>query len=268
VNFKRTPGAQVFGLMANEPLVRKPMSAIQDTLLDSQPMFQERGLVWCCLLCERQFRSTRHLSRHINRSDLHAGNLSAARSAKRVTYAQGGDIGPIRRCEIGNDVSAAHQQTTARAGSGESSCSSGREMSANRSVCSDVCGTGNIDQNSAESHVRRGGERASASAPPSTGLSALEQMELFQRRLQKQDKLKPAVTEDPMAASIREAREINQQTDWECSGCKQFNFARSLVCYACNRPVDEDTKYLPFGSRVRNLERMAASRLAAPEDHR
>uniref|UniRef100_A0A7S0J3Q0 RanBP2-type domain-containing protein n=1 Tax=Calcidiscus leptoporus TaxID=127549 RepID=A0A7S0J3Q0_9EUKA len=200
-------------------------------LLDGKAMFDEVDARLCCLLCERQFKSLEHLRRHVRASELHTFNFQHASEQGRVSERASTFMEP-----------AANGESAKR-----------------RKVDSAEAGTAlHWTLEGAEDGDSGAAGRASA------GLSALEQMDLFQKRLQAQDRHRPAETEDANLASIRNARTINQQTDWECSGCKQFNFARSLVCYACKRHVDEETKYLPFGSRVRNLERMAASRLAAP----
>ena len=77
-------------------------------------------------------------------------------------------------------------------------------------------------------------------------MSALEQMELFEKRLKKQGKSEPKKMSEMEEAMIdsNKARTINNQMDWECSACGQFNFARSLTCHSCRAHVGPDTKYL------------------------
>ena len=79
-------------------------------------------------------------------------------------------------------------------------------------------------------------------------MSALEQMELFEKRLKVQAKRKPEKEEKAEGFEIdidsNRARTINNQMDWECGECGQFNFARTITCHSCKRHVDTDTKYL------------------------
>jgi len=94
---------------------------------------------------------------------------------------------------------------------------------------------------------------ASSSAP----LSALEQMELFEKRLKTQAKLKPAKKESMDNVDSNKARTINNQMDWECQECGQFNFARSVICHACKAHVDANTKYLSNRLKELKQERFA-----------
>lgn len=67
----------------------KPHSAftqqsISEHLSAGHPLTVRRGEHHCCLVCLRQFKSERHLCRHLDRSTLHADNLAAAIAAGRV----------------------------------------------------------------------------------------------------------------------------------------------------------------------------------------
>eukprot|EP00966_Prymnesium_polylepis_P186733 4328671-Prymnesium_polylepis.1 len=42
--------------------------------------------------------------------------------------------------------------------------------------------------------------------------------------------------------------------DWECSGCGQFNFARSIACITCKKHVDSTTKYL--SNRLKEIKQV------------
>jgi hypothetical protein len=53
------------------------------------------------------------------------------------------------------------------------------------------------------------------------------------------------------------ARTINNQMDWECGECAQFNFARTVYCHACNHHVDAKTKYLTNRLKELKQERFA-----------
>merc|ERR1712031_45976 len=51
--------------------------------------------------------------------------------------------------------------------------------------------------------------------------------------------------DDPMpAASVKRAREINNNIDWRCGKCNMVNFARVIHCNKCGEEVTEDTEYL------------------------
>jgi hypothetical protein len=54
------------------------------TPLDRSSLVALRGGSWCCLLCERQFKSQDHLGRHLAGSSLHYKKLAAALSAGRL----------------------------------------------------------------------------------------------------------------------------------------------------------------------------------------
>ena len=45
-------------------------------------------------------------------------------------------------------------------------------------------------------------------------------------------------------ASVKRAREINNNIDWKCFHCLTTNFARVIVCTKCGKEVDAKTEYL------------------------
>ena len=98
-------------------------------------------------------------------------------------------------------------------------------------------------------------------------MSALEQMELFEKRLKVQAKRKPEKEEKAEGFEIdidsNRARTINNQMDWECGECGQFNFARTITCHSCKRHVDTDTKYL-----TNRLKEMKCAAPGQPPSHR
>mmetsp|Transcript_16822 Transcript_16822/g.43200 ORF Transcript_16822/g.43200 Transcript_16822/m.43200 type:complete len:231 (-) Transcript_16822:122-814(-) len=84
-----------------------------------------------------------------------------------------------------------------------------------------------------------------ASSGAGGSLSALEQMELFEKRLKGQAKrVERDYKLEESEVDSNHARTINKQMDWECSGCTAFNFARVVVCFQCKKHVDSTTRYL------------------------
>ena len=94
-------------------------------------------------------------------------------------------------------------------------------------------------------------------APSLGGLSALEQMELFQQRLRKDAKSKPKRETTHATVDTHKARTINNQMDWECGECGTFNFARTVTCHQCRKHVDKNTKYLTNRLNELKQERFA-----------
>ena len=47
------------------------LEAARRTLVGGEPLAAVREGSWCCLLCERRFRSERHICRHLRRSEMH-----------------------------------------------------------------------------------------------------------------------------------------------------------------------------------------------------
>ena len=98
-------------------------------------------------------------------------------------------------------------------------------------------------------------QEAAPSVRAGAPMSALEQMELFEKRLKVQAKRAPekAPTNEAEAmVDSNHARSMNKQMDWDCSGCGAFNFARVVVCYSCKRHVDDTTKYI--SNRLQDLK--------------
>lgn len=106
------------------------------------------------------------------------------------------------------------------------------------------------------------GEGPAPRAESSGAMSAMEQMELFERRLKSQAKVAPASKpkrEIEAEVDSNRARTINNQMDWECSECNEFNFARVVVCHRCKRHVDSSTKYL--SNRLKELKKERYARI-------
>lgn len=167
-----------------------------DVRLDGSPMIEVRGEHWCCLLCMRQFKSEKQVLKHLDKSTLHAENLLAAVNAGRI-------------CEAKPD-GAKEERAKKRERDHE------------------------LDRDSAESFTSSAEPAASTAATTassSSRLSALEQMELFEKRLKVEatrqpDKPEAAPSGEAQVDSTR-ARSINRQMDWECSGCAMVNFGAS-----------------------------------------
>ena len=171
---------------------------------------------WCCMLCKRQFPTEKLLGQHCSGSTLHRTNLAEAEAGGRI---RGGSSAPP-------------------------------PAAAKRPLPS--------ERSEPPSKSSRWGERGEAAEPSSASeaggsvvlpegkMSALEQMELFEKRLKVQAKRAPAKEEkaEEFEVDSNRARTINNQMDWECSECGQFNFARTLTCHSCRAHVNADTKYL------------------------
>ena len=60
----------------------RALASYANARLDDAPLCQlklQLGVErWCCLLCRRQFRSARHIGRHLERSALHRDHLATA----------------------------------------------------------------------------------------------------------------------------------------------------------------------------------------------
>ena len=69
----------------------RALASYANARLDDAPLCQlklQLGVErWCCLLCRRQFRSARHIGRHLERSALHRDHLATARLHGRVSGA-------------------------------------------------------------------------------------------------------------------------------------------------------------------------------------
>jgi len=106
----------------------------------------------------------------------------------------------------------------------------------------------------APSDVSSGGGSGAA------GMSALEQMQLFEKRLKVQARRGPDKAGEPAEEACvdsNRARTMNGQMDWECSGCGHFNFARVVVCVQCKKHVDSSTKYISNRLKTIKHERFA-----------
>ena len=184
------------------------------------PLVAVRDERWYCLLCERQFRSERHLARHLTQSKLHREAARKASASGRLALAAGG----------GADDDAP-------------------DLGAKRARSEGGGGGGGGGEASAPGGGVGGGDGT---------MSALEQMALFEKRLQSQAAHKPEKkATNPAHIDSNKARSINQQMDWECDKCGAFNFARSVVCYQCKAHVNADTKYLGNKLNVLKQERFA-----------
>eukprot|EP00316_Scyphosphaera_apsteinii_P004781 CAMPEP_0119308908 /NCGR_PEP_ID=MMETSP1333-20130426/12841_1 /TAXON_ID=418940 /ORGANISM="Scyphosphaera apsteinii, Strain RCC1455" /LENGTH=281 /DNA_ID=CAMNT_0007312787 /DNA_START=54 /DNA_END=899 /DNA_ORIENTATION=+ len=194
------------------------------TLLDDGPLVAMKTGSWCCLLCERQFKSEQHLAKHLDQSSLHKENISKATTSGR-----------IRNVGIPDDTKSGHSDK--------------RPIDATQ---------GELDTLIEQPQVKR--ERTAAETVPSSSgsMSALEQMELFEMRLKAQAREKAKDKSHPYDnVDSNKARTINNQMDWECGECGQFNFARTVVCHTCKAHVDSNTKYLSNRLKELKQERFA-----------
>ena len=198
---------------------------------------------YCCLLCARRFESIQEVAAHINMSVPHAERLAAAVANGRISEA-----------------------LVPRPNSNEPRSAAGSS----------------VDAATTSKRPRDGEESPAPSLPAhtaTTGLSALEQMELFEKRLKVEAnwKQQPPAGAHASAScdtdqqrvinsSVKHARSINKQMDWECSGCGHHNFAKYIVCTRCNRTVDASTKYIT--NRLQELKNERFARVFANDESR
>ena len=203
----------------------RALASYANARLDDAPLCQlklQLGVErWCCLLCRRQFRSARHIGRHLERSALHRDHLATARLHGRVS-------GALPATAAARGAPSSSPLVAAAPG---------------------PAGGGALPP------------EAPLEAAVAKPMSALEQMELFEKRLKKQGKSEPKKMSEMEEAMIdsNKARTINNQMDWECGQCGQFNFARSVSCHSCHHHVDKDTKYL--SNRLKELKHERFSRV-------
>jgi len=226
------------------PWVVVKMALISAPPLDGGMMVAVRNDHWCCLLCLRQFKSEQQLAKHVSRSTLHADNLATAIAQGRVPSTAGAskaDDAPADRRERERPPkrAAPDGDVGADEGVGEGA------------VANSAGGNGGIG----------GGKSGS--------LSALEQMELFEKRLKVEARRapeKPAVASsmDEVQVDSNHARTINRQMDWECGGCGAFNFARVVVCIECKKYVDSNTKYV--SNRLKDLKQQRFASLLQSDE--
>ena len=198
------------------------------TFSDGRQVVVNRPPHWCCLLCLRQFPTEAKVTKHLERSSLHADNLREARASGRISAAA----------------------AIASGSSSKRSFSADDEPPSKRPA---------YEISNAEPPP------AMPVAKSSGPLSALEQMELFESRLKVTAKSKPdpaprAGFDKPAGFSsggATNARTINGQMDWECGHCGMTNFAKYLCCIQCNRQVDEKTIYVTNRLKEIKQERFA-----------
>ena len=195
------------------------MEQAMQTMLDGDsPLVKLNAATnkWCCMLCKRQFPSEKTVGQHLQGSQLHRTNLAEAEAGGRIR----GPSSAAPPAAIKRPLPSERPEPPTKSS--------------------------------------RWGERGGAAEPSSSAevgglaiqgkMSALEQMELFEKRLKVQAKRKPEKEEKAEGFEIdidsNRARTINNQMDWECGECGQFNFARTITCHSCKRHVDTDTKYL------------------------
>ena len=172
---------------------------------------------WCCMLCKRQFPSEKQIGQHCSGSTLHRTNLAEAEAGGRI---RGGSSAPPPPTATKRPLPSESSEPPSKASRwGE------RGEAAEPSSSSEAGGSAVL---------------------PEGKMSALEQMELFEKRLKVQAKRAPAKEEkvEEFEIDSNRARTINKQMDWECGECAAFNFARSVTCHSCRAHVNEETKYL------------------------
>jgi len=182
----------------------------------------QRGQNWCCLLCQRQFQSERQLAKHLEKSDLHKTNLTAAVEKGRVREPAGEPAAAKRRDHdtATSDPPAKRERVSEQRGPSDA-------LRAMEQFEKALAGQ-------ASSSGLLGGGANSAKGGPAYRDRAKERRELFGN-----DSLPASFT-----GSIKSARDINGNRDWRCSSCNKVNFARTIVCISCSKEVDNETEYL------------------------
>jgi len=154
------------------------LQAARGTALDEGPLVAVRDGAWCCLLCERRFKSDRHMGRHLARSDLHKVGLAWEPRSHWPHCALHTDFAPIR---LG--VQEAYAAAT----------------SAGRVVEPSGATKRNRDGEHGSDVLRPSEAAVAVGVGSSVGVSAIEQMELVQQRLaavSKVQKRQPKAAED------------------------------------------------------------------------
>ena len=211
---------------------------METPLLDNAPMLEQRGDHFCCLLCQRQFASEVQLRKHLTKSSLHADNLAAAEAAGRVAAV------PTQQ----------PREQTKRPAPDEAAPPPKRERSEATSSGSIDCGA------AASSHPPASQPPASLPEASSSRLSALEQMELFEKRLKVEAKRQPEKDKEEAETTAivdsNRARTMNNQMDWECSGC-------SMVRVRWITPAPLLLRWVGALSKASRAARLCADQLCA-----
>lgn len=219
------------------------------TLLDGEnPMVKFNGTSgkWCCLLCKRQFPTDKQLGQHCQASQLHKTNVAEAEASGRIR-------GPATTSPL-----APLEESRAAAKRPLPEEDAPRPAKASRWGDPPA----EPDQSEPSSSAEAGGSASQGR------MSALEQMELFEKRLKVQEKRKPEKekgADEETEIDSNRARTINNQMDWECGECGQFNFARTVICHSCKRHVDANTKYLT--NRLKEMKCAPSSREPRASPH-
>lgn len=132
------------------------------TTIHGGPLVAVRDGAWCCLLCERKFKSERHIGRHLARSEMHKVRVqtpSQPDAALPPTV-------PTRSC-----MQEAYAAATRAGGVVEPS------GPAKRGLDADAAGPHGSPK------LRPSQPSLAVGVGSSLGVSALEQMELVQQRL-------------------------------------------------------------------------------------
>ena len=81
-----------------------------------------------------------------------------------------------------------------------------------------------------------------------------------------QERQRAGDASDGRVVDSARARAINNQMDWECSGCGMVNFAKYISCKGCKRQVDASTKHL--NNRFKELKNERFARVFANDKSR
>ena len=180
-----------------------------------------------------------------------------------------------------------HARTAAAAAAGGTACAAGASSAAEPPAARRALGGAKRPRDEPAGDTTDSGG--------SGGMSALERMQLFERRL-KVDAKRTAAADDEKTGSgagggqpaeppagnpnrpAANPRTINNQQDWECAECGTYNFARVIQCTRCGARVGPNTRYLENQLNVNKhrryqslmqtdeeMQRFAAPIAAAPD---
>jgi hypothetical protein len=278
----------------NNLLARRPRGRLESdrapmddgamrTTVDGGPLVAVRDGAWCCLLCERKFKSERHIGRHLTRSDMHKVSRRAPAQPPRCAFTEqahprglqeayaaasgaGRVVEPSGPAKRGLDADGAHGSPKLRpsqpsvgvgvgSGLGVSALEQMEMVQQRLAAVSKVQKRqaakrpdDEVDSNRVRSHPLLSGSGRPAHPPdlPPAAARRGKHPPKHPDTCSSTKSSRPRTYPEPalLLPSIPQARTINNQMDWDCGECSAFNFARVVTCIQCKHHVDANTRYL------------------------